>query len=387
MSNAMIKILPRRKFVPALRAERGNLVFKPGSARNACPRVSVAGDRKRFHMKAAVFTLLILLALSTYSYGAEAGMIRAFHIPLSGARDKAYIMALIDKLDGKFNTLVIQVNNKVLYESYPEIASSEGESMLEIRPGPAPMSKKDLREIVEYARKKGIDVIPEVKFLTHQEKFLRRRHPELMYNEVTYDPRNPKVYKLAFSVIDELIEVIKPRYFHIGHDEMREFSRRKADADSNIPSYKEFADDANTLAAYLKKKGVIPMMWGDMLLDPVAFRGVSEKMFKSMHGGLQDYHKAIDLLDRDIIIVDWHYGGGDTVFPTADYFLSKGFKVVGSTFKDGPTTASFAAYLCSGKKPGVAGMMATSWQHFIFRETPVIDSIIDVSARAYSKCK
>lgn len=317
---------------------------------------------------------------------ADQAPLNAFHIPLNGSEgQKEYILTTIDKLEHKFNALIIMVNNKVIYDRFPEISTSEAEDMRKVKTGYSPMSKQDLREIVLYAKGKGLEVIPEVKFLTHQEKFLRRSHPELMLNEVTYDPKNPKTYDLAFTVIDELIEIFKPRYFLIGHDEMRAFWRKKADSRSKIPTYKDFADDANKLAEHLKKKGVTPMMWGDMLLNPADFK-VSEKMRQSFHGDLQDYYKAIDLLNKDIVIADWHYWGYDTNFPSVDYFRSKGFKVVGSTWKNRVTTENFAQYLCSKNDPGVIGMIATTWNEFTIRDTAVIDKIITDSAKAFSLC-
>lgn len=206
-----------------------------------------------------------------------------------------------------------------------------------------------------------------------------------MLNEETYDPRNPKVYEIVFSVIDELLDVFNPRYFLIGHDELREFWRRNADSRSNIPTYKDFAADTNRVAEYLKKRGVRTMMWGDMLLNPEDFN-LSKNMRKSFHGGLQDYYKAADLLTKDIIIIDWHYYVDDKSFPSIDYFLSKGFSVMGSTWKKGVTTENFARYVCDKKDPKALGMVATTWHDFNIRATGVIDQIIADSATAFSVC-
>lgn len=333
-----------------------------------------------------LFLELISFLISPSISLADQTRLKAFHIPLTGAAgQKEYILATIDKLEHKFNALVIMVNNKVVYDRFPEISSSESEDMRKVKPGSPPMSKQDLREIVLYAKGKGLEVIPAVEFLTHQAMFLRRTHPELMFNEETYDPRNPKVYEIVFSVIDELLDVFKPRYFLIGHDEMREFWRKKVDNRSNIPTYKDFATDANRIAEYLNKRGVRTMMWGDMLLNPDDF-SLSKDMRKSFHGGLQDYYKAADLLTKDIIILDWHYSVDDEKFPSVDYFFSKGFSVMGATGKEGGTTENFARYVCGSKDSKALGMMATTWHDFNIRETAVIDQIITDSAKAFSAC-
>lgn len=340
-------------------------------------------------MKARItFMLTIFLGLNSLmstAIGEPGFKIKAIHVPLKTVNQKAYFLSTIDKIESRFNTIVIQVNNKVIYEKHPEITSSEAENMVRTQYSGPPMSKKDLYEIVTYAKKKGLEVIPEVKFLTHQEKFLRRSHPELMFNEVTYDPQNEKVYAIAFAVIDELIDIIKPRYFHIGHDEMREFRReKKPQADSKIPSYVDFANHANRLSKYLKERNVKAMMWGDMLLNPAGFN-VSKDMGRSFHGHLQNYYKAIDLLDKDIIIVDWHYWGEDKIFPSADYFLSKGFNIIGCTWKS-KTTNNFSKYLCKKDDDGVLGMMATTWKHFVKQHTEIMNEIIMDSYMAFSSC-
>lgn len=341
--------------------------------------------------KLAFILLLFLPLVSPFIHpsilSANQIRLKAFHIPLTGSPgQKEYILATIDKLEHKFNALVIMVNNKVIYDRFPEITSTEAEDMTEVKSGWKPMSKQDLREIVSYAQGKGLEVIPAVEFLTHQSLFLRRTHPELMINEETYDPRNPKVYEVVFSVIDELIEVFKPHYFLIGHDEVREFWRKKATNQSCIPTYKDFADDANRIAEYLRKKNVSTMMWGDMLLNPDGFSDVSKNMRASFHGGLQDYYKAVDLLDKNIIIIDWHYYVEDKSFPSVDYFLSKGFSVIGSTWKKEYTIENFSRYVCGINDQKVLGMMATTWHDFNVRDTAVIDQIIDNSSKYFSNC-
>jgi len=316
----------------------------------------------------------------------ESSSLKAFHIPLHGStRQKEYILATIDKLEHKYNALFIMVNNKVIYDRYPEITSSEAEDMRAVKPGWRPMTKKDLREIVLYAQGKGLEVIPEVKFLTHQEKFLRRSHPELMLNEVTYNPNKPKVYDIVFAVIDELVEIFKPHYFHIGHDEMREVWKKKANNKSKIPTYQDFANDANRIADYLKTKGVRTMMWGDMLLNPDDL-SLSNNMRKTFHGGLKDYYKASDLLSKDIIIIDWHYDVNENAFPSVDYFLSKGFSVMGATYKNRVVMEKFVQYVCTNKTSKILGMIATTWHDFNVRDTAIIDQIITDSAKAFSSC-
>ncbi|ULA67604.1 MAG: hypothetical protein LZF62_240213 [Nitrospira sp.] len=62
-------------------------------------------------------------------------------------------------------------------------------------------------------------MIPEIKLLTHQEKFFQRRFPTVMFNSVSYDPRKDATYAVVLPFLDELIQALHPRAIHIGHDE------------------------------------------------------------------------------------------------------------------------------------------------------------------------
>ncbi|MFW9879126.1 MAG: family 20 glycosylhydrolase [Candidatus Thorarchaeota archaeon] len=340
-------------------------------------------------MKYTIRVLIIIYFFISFFFEpllshAQVNKIRAFHIPLVGVTHKDFIISLINKIEGNFNMLIIQINNKLQYDSYNEISSSEGESFNPIRYASPPLSKKDMIEIVEYAKEKGISVVPEVKLFSHQEHFFRKSHPELMFNEVTYNPRYTEVYKYVFSIIDEIIQIFRPDYFHIGHDEVREFRRTHPNNASRIPPYQDFAYDINTIANYLNKKDIKTMIWGDMLLNPEHF---DVKIKNSLHGDTRDYYKAIKLIDKNVIIIDWHYRWAEDKFPTFDYFVKNGFKVLGSTWKDKITIDNFSTYVCSYRSENALGMVATTWFHIHKKDLDIINEIINNSAKAFNKCK
>ena len=76
---------------------------------------------------------------------------------------------------------------------------------------------------MRWVRQNHIDVIPEIPSFTHS-FYLLTRHQDL--SQVpdekwpdTYCACNPKTYELLFDVMDEYIEVMKPKMIHAGHDE------------------------------------------------------------------------------------------------------------------------------------------------------------------------
>ncbi len=64
----------------------------------------------------------------------------------------------------------------------------------------------------------------------------------------SYDPANPKSYEMLFDVIDEYLEVIRPEWVHIGHDEWRAGVK-------GIPG-ELFARDVIEITRYLRSRGI-----------------------------------------------------------------------------------------------------------------------------------
>ena len=87
------------------------------------------------------------------------------------------------------------------------------------------LTKDEVRGIVQYAKARGMNVIPEVQALSHA-YYLTVSHPEIaeMSFDIfpdTYCPSNEKSYELYFEVADEVLEVFEPNTVSIGHDEIR----------------------------------------------------------------------------------------------------------------------------------------------------------------------
>ena len=120
------------------------------------------------------------------------------------------------------------------------------------------LDKAEVADLVRYAREHHVEVMPEIPSLTHS-YYLLTRHRELAEIQDaewpdTYCPSEPKVYPLLFDVLDEYIEVMKPRMVHVGHDEWRMplgVCRRCLGKDPT----ELFAADLNKIYAHLQGEG------------------------------------------------------------------------------------------------------------------------------------
>src|SRR6185436_15800523 len=86
-----------------------------------------------------------------------------------------------------------------------------------------------------------------------------------------------------------------------------------------------FAGEARALRDHLADKKRSLWIWGDRLIEG-AVSGIN-----LWEASYNNTHRAIDLLPKDILICDWHYG---RPHPTAPYFAMKGFNVVSSPWND-----------------------------------------------------
>lgn len=84
-------------------------------------------------------------------------------------------------------------------------------------------TQEQIREIVEYARKHYITVIPEIEMPSHSEEVLAA-YPELSCSQVPYRDSdfcvgNERVFEFIENVLTEVMDLFPSQYIHIGGDE------------------------------------------------------------------------------------------------------------------------------------------------------------------------
>jgi len=291
---------------------------------------------------------LFFITLSTLGLGsAEASPVRALHIVANPLSLDEFVKLADEGIKSGFNTIVLELRAKVGFKKFP------GRTLKN------PWPLMDFLKVVRNLRNKGMEIVPSLQLLTHQDQFFGKEHPELMFSEFVYDPRNPKVYSLVIPYIDEIIKTLNPKAIHIGHDEVglkRNIFGGMSLKYKNVLPSKLFLKDVRILHNYLRRKGVETWMWGDMLISPDEF---PQMLARHFHGRSEGYGKQLrNQLPKDIVICDWHYWDKQKVFPTIKMFKLEGFRVLGSTWRDMKTARSFSFY---ASENGAEGMIATTW--------------------------
>lgn len=267
------------------------------------------------------------------------------------------------------NVLIVEVGYGFEFKSHPELEGRE-------------LNKAQARELTEVCRKNGIRLIPLMNCLGHQSWGpkpgpLLKKYPQ--FDETPgipeddkkiycreWCPSHPDVNKIAFELLDELIDAFDADAIHVGMDEVFLIG------DKNCPRCKGkdvgelFAKVVNELHGHLvKEKGVEMLMWSDRLLDSKA---TGYGRWEASDTGS---HRAIDLVPKDIIMCDWHYElpkvyrnmGQKEPFPSVRFFQEKGFRVLPGTWRTPEAGVALIRASREGATDKMLGILFTGWSN------------------------
>jgi hypothetical protein len=297
--------------------------------------------------------------------GADAGPWFGVHVGLPSRPGLPQLERLIAEILPPLgvNALILEVDYGFAYSSHPELN----------RAGADAATRDDARKIAALCRAHGIRLIPQFNCLGHQSWGNRggtfpllMKYPELdetpwvpASNEGIYCrswcPLHSKVNEIVFALIDELIDAFEADAFHVGMDEVFLIG------DSQCPRCKGqnpaelFAKAVNDYHAHLvKEKKLTMMMWADRLLD---MKTTEYNMFESSKNGTAP---AIDLIPKDIVLCDWHYGKRKE-YPSIPYFQDKGFRVWPSSWNRADAALALLGYAKANATPKMVGHLCTTW--------------------------
>ncbi|MFA6108787.1 MAG: family 20 glycosylhydrolase [Candidatus Latescibacterota bacterium] len=283
---------------------------------------------------------------------------RGVHLFLPARDQLEYTRRLIRYLlvPMRLNTIFLELAGAMRFDRRPEIAETWERQNRLAREGKAPpvphgevsgggcLTKAEVKELVEYARSYGIEVIPEIQSLSHVE-YLTMTYPEIAeapakngYSD-SYCPLHPESRRIVFDMIDEVLELLGPlSYLHLGHDEV--YTMAECPRCKDRPRDELYAHDVNELHAYLKARGVGMMVWADMLQPWQSYAGKN----------------AAAMIPKDIVMLEfvWYFRPWAD---TEDHLLRNDFEVIfGNCY-----SSHFTRYERRTTKPGVFGTQVSVW--------------------------
>lgn len=167
-------------------------------------------------------------------------------------------------------------------------------------------TKTELRDLVEYARERHIEVIPEIEMPGHSEEVLAA-YPELSCTGVPYAQGefcvgNEAVFEFLEAVLDEVMEVFPSEYIHIGGDEANKEHWKKCPK-CQQRMLDEGLKDADELQSYLirrisryvESKGRKIIGW-DEILDGGLAAGATVMSWRGTQGGIDAMKMGHDVI-------------------------------------------------------------------------------------------
>jgi hypothetical protein len=222
-----------------------------------------------------------------------------------------------------------------------------------ISPAGGSLTRDEIPELVAYARRYHIELVPEQQTFGHLHKALKlEKYNELAetpYGDVL-SPEQEGSYKLIAAWYRELNELFPGKFFHIGADETFELgegqSREAARARGVGAIYFEHL---NRVREVLKPYDRRLMFWGDIALN---------------------HPDLIGSIPKDMIVMNWDYAPKDDYLPRIKPFKDAGleqfvcpgvhnwnqiFPNLDAAFKN------IANFVRDGQTSGALGTMNTSW--------------------------
>ncbi len=214
--------------------------------------------------------------------------ILALHLDLKGVMFKpSYLPTLIDDLaDQGINAILVEYETTFPFKGIT--ASDDLATILTLR---------DIKKLNTRAKANNIQVIPVIQCLGHLEYILNRAKykkfaiPHKFYD--TIDPTNPKAVALVVDMLNQVIDAHPGiTHIHLGMDEATSLTHLSKQLGRDVLDL--FCDHLETLLKVVEARGIIPIIWADMI---------------------QDFYKP-GLFDRfkgRVILSPWEYGSiGDT---------------------------------------------------------------------------
>ncbi|WP_338395327.1 beta-N-acetylhexosaminidase [Fulvitalea axinellae] len=165
-------------------------------------------------------------------------------------------------------------------EKYPKLTTEGGKGSYCQPSDPAKFyTKKDIREVLDYASARFIEVIPEIDMPGHATA-ANRAYPEFSgggserYPDFTFNPGNPATYAYLEDILKETADLFPSHYLHYGGDEVH-FGNHEWKTDRHVKALmkkEKLADIKQVeqyfnrrMADYIKSLGHVTMGWDEIV--------------------------------------------------------------------------------------------------------------------------
>ena len=213
---------------------------------------------------------------------------------------------VIDALGSlKYNTLLLSLGSNFPFEDSPFTGRK------------TTLSRADVEKIVAAAKRNHMEIIPYLQLISHANWMTAHKDWEKLREgkSNTFCLSNPELQPLTEKVVREVADFFKPRYFHIGLDEIEQCGFPKCEQCKAINLKEKMLEHLLPVKKILNDRGITPVIYQDQ------FFGFGEpKILKGL--GITDFPEAFG---KDTVIESWEYAPRPTA-QIANRIKSRGFK-------------------------------------------------------------
>lgn len=179
---------------------------------------------------------------------------------------------------------------------------------------------------------------------------------------VPYCPSSERTYKVIFQGLENVINILKPKYISIGHDEVRGLNRDSRCKRRFMTNAQLLADDISKIDDYVKSldPNIRLLMWDDMV-NP--WHNGGDESYQVQFGGISGKTAdAVDLIPKDMIIMIWWYDAKDWLNKmknSPNFFESKGYDYLVAGYKDKKNITDWMEI--TKDKGRCLGIITTTW--------------------------
>ena len=307
-------------------------------------------------------------------------------------RDKDFILKQLDAMAAvKMSTLHLHLTDdagwRIQIDAYPELTrkaawrvgrnfeewrelgrqySEEGSPLA----SGGYLTKADVKEIVEYAAVRHIDIIPEIELPGHSGEVLAA-YPELAClrpdggRRISGDlcPGKDKTFEMFETILDEVLEMFPYEYIHIGGDEASKSGwkecpdcrhRMEAEHLKDVDELQSYL--VNRITRFLELRGRHAIGW-DEILDGGLAEGAAVMSWRGTQGGI-----TAASMGHDVIMSpgDYCYFDSSQDAPFSQPKSFSGYRPLEQVYSFEPTDGIADEYVGH-----LLGLQANLWSEFV----------------------
>lgn len=229
-------------------------------------------------------------------------------------------------------------------------------------------TQEEARELVAYAAKKGINVIPEIEMPAHSEEVFAV-YPELSCTgdhtkQGEFCIGNPKTFEFLQDVIDEIIDIFPSKLIHMGGDEANKSHWGKCPKCQALME-KEGLKDLDELQSYairrmdnyLQSKGRVLMGW-DEIIEGGLSEGATVMSWTGEQNGIKAANMGHDVVMTPITHLYFDYYQAD---PKTQPPAIGGYTTIERVYSYDPIPEAIAP----DKRHHILGAQANLWTEYV----------------------